>query len=107
MPISDFTGTQHSGWGAPGHQAPTGSYLQFDTGRYFDPVLVDSSNTADVTGKGYGAVLVISASNLSVTASNGLILTGLATGQIYDIALRGADVLFEATGKAYLFKRQQ
>ena len=95
--------TQKNNWLHP--TRATASYS--DTGRYFDPIFVDSSTQIDVTGQGYGAVLVINTTNLTVTASNGLILTGLATGQIYDIALRGADVLFEATGKAYLFKRQQ
>lgn len=93
--------TQKNNWLHP--TRATASYS--DTGRYFDPVFVNSNTQIDVTGQGYGAVLVINTTNLTVTASNGLKMTLIPAGHIYDIGLSGA--IAGATGKAYLFKRQQ
>ena len=73
-----------------------------DSGKYYDPVFVDSSTQVDVSNQGYGAVFAANATNLTITASNGTTMTNFTTGQVYDIGLNGA--IIGATGKAYLLK---
>jgi hypothetical protein len=76
-----------------------------DSGKYYDPIKVGSSAQVDVTGKGYGAIFVENASNLTVTASNGVKMTGFTAGNIYDIGLDGA--INGSSGVSYLLKRRQ
>jgi len=75
-----------------------------DPGKYYDPIAIASSNQVDVTGQGYGAVFAADATNVSITASNGTIVTGFTTGQVYDIGLNGAAV--GATGNCYIMKKR-
>jgi hypothetical protein len=66
-----------------------------------------SAGTVDVTGEGYGAILIGDATNLVITTSNG---TVVPTAQfnlktIYDIGIK--KITQGATGNCTIFKRQQ
>ena len=82
----------------------SGSFIG-DTGKYYDVKKVAANTQVDVTNQGYGAIFVENASNLTVTASNGIKMTGFTAGNIYDISLTGA--INGASGVSYLFKRRQ
>ena len=93
---------------------PTGSQIQqFETlgtiGKYYDPIYVDSSTTVDFTGSnyGYGAFVMQDATNVEITASNGLGMPGAAFNakEIHEIGL--SRIKIGSTGKVYAFKRQQ
>jgi hypothetical protein len=96
------------------YEQPTGSlYNQFseigDPGRYVQAVRVGSSTIVDFTGSlyGYGAFLIQDATNVEITASNGVGLPGAAfnTKTMYDIGIRRINI--GATGVVYAFRRQQ
>jgi len=76
-----------------------------DPGKYYDPrPIAASAGSIDVTGEGYGAILIGNVTNLFITASNG---TVIPTAQfdvktIYDIGIKGINQ--GATGNCTIFK---
>ena len=79
-----------------------------ETGKYYGArSIAASSGTVDVTGEGYGAILIGDVTNLFITASNGTIVptAQFDTKKIYDIGINGVSV--GATGNCTIFKRQQ
>jgi len=78
-------------------------------GKFVNPLLINSSTTVDLTGSnyGYGAFMIANATNVQLTASNGtpFVNSEFNLKEIYEIGLQRVKI--GATGKVYVFKRQQ
>ena len=84
----------------------TGSFIT--TGKYTDArTIAASAGSVDVTGEGYGAILIGNVTNLFITSSNGTVVptAQFDTKTIYDIGIKG--IKLGATGNCTIFKRQQ
>ena len=80
----------------------------FNTGRYYDArILNQNAGSIDVTGEGYGAILIGNITNLYITSSTGVVYktSQFNTGVIHDIGLKGIKV--GGTGNCTIFKRRQ
>jgi len=78
------------------------------TGKYYDArSIAASAGSIDVTGEGYGAILIGDVTNLFITASNGVVVptAQFDTKTIYDIGIKG--IKQGASGNCTIFKRQQ
>ena len=76
-----------------------------DSGKYYDPrSIVAEAGSIDVTGEGYGAILIGNVTNLFITASNGVVVptAQFNTGVIHDIGIKG--IKQGATGNCTIFK---
>ena len=79
-----------------------------EPGKYFGArTIAASAGSVDVTGEGYGAILIGNVSNLFITASNGTVVptAQFDTKKIYDIGIKG--IKQGATGNCTIFKRNQ
>ena len=79
-----------------------------ESGKYFAArTIAASAGSVDVTGEGYGAILIGNVTNLFITASNGTVVptAQFDTKTIYDIGIKG--IKAGATGNCTIFKRQQ
>ena len=96
--------TQKQNWFHPNQL--TSSYTT--TGKYFGArTIAPNAGSVDVTGEGYGAILIGDVTNLFITASNGTVVptAQFDTKTIYDIGIKG--IKLGATGNCTIFKRQQ
>ena len=90
----------------------TASSAQFDIigqpGKYIDPIIVSNTTVTFGPTDGAGAFMIANANSVEITASNGLGLTtaDFTTSEIYDIGVKQVKV-GNATGRVYVFKRQQ
>jgi len=79
MATSDFTGTQHSGWGNTGHDAITGSEFRRlgHPGTYYS-VLRHQSGITNFTGTnyGYGAIQIMGSSSIGFANGDKISLSG-------------------------------
>ena len=78
------------------------------TGKYYDPrSIVAGAGSIDVTGEGYGAILIGNITNLFITASNGVVVptAQFKINTIYDIGIKG--IKAGSTGNCTIFKRRQ
>ena len=79
-----------------------------ESGKYFAArTIAAGAGSVDVTGEGYGAILIGNVTNLFITASNGTVIPTeqFRTLAIYDIGIKG--IKLGATGNCTIFKRQQ
>jgi len=111
MATSDFTGTQHSGYGNTGHDPITGSLTRRlgAPGKYYNAVAVTNitqSFNSESANYGFGAFMLGDGANIGGTSidvvGGGTILgTDLLEHQIYDFA---PSLVKAKTKTVYVFK---
>ena len=78
-------------------------------GRFIHPMVIPASTIVNLTGSnyGFGAIQVVNATNVEITASNGAGLEGsdFETKSIHEIGLKRIKIV--NTGKVIVYKRQQ
>jgi hypothetical protein len=97
--------TQKPNWFAGYTTGSTYDGNNREPGKYVGARLLPASaGSVDLTGQGYGAINVVNATNLFVTASSGAIIpnASLGTHAIVEIGLKG--IKLGATGNVIIYK---